>query len=394
MYIRVRYLVFCEVALKIITVTIMEFATKLLGGYISDLINIRQFKEDHSYCAQQLKLSKITERTIIEKLHSINPNIDLSNLVDEMKASKTKLKKHMYHEVFSSPEILGSRCILPIYGSICSKLQILNHVKSDLCQAKRTRMYVSPPSFTPRGNIIPGKTLLITVILYHPFRWMHGQVPDEAVKPHCKISIQFHESQTLEDVRKAFVCQNLDSEISGDVSDNPHKPLEFLGNNDLKHALFYINNNIYVDSQLDKITKEHTVTMKKWAQDNGHTFGDVLPLDTQLIDLEVRIGEPYIYQHLGRCEHLFIFNEICFAQPNSSLGFSSYPRIVSISKEKLKNCIYCNQGISDVAMICEDDRTPITVNHMCESCFLSYNYNNIGEKIASFKAYRSFKYRE
>jgi len=145
--------------------------------------------------------------------------------VNEMRASNTKLKKHMYHEVFDSPDILGSRLILPIYDSTNKDLRILDSVKSDLCQAKRTRMYVPPPSFTPIGNIIPGKTLLITVILYHPFHWLHGQVPDEAVKPHCKTSIQFHDGQTLADVKKAFVCQNIDSEISGDVSQNPHKPL-------------------------------------------------------------------------------------------------------------------------------------------------------------------------
>jgi len=203
----------------------MELRTNFLGGYVSGLINIRQFKEDNSYCAQQLKLSKITERTIIAKLHSINPNIDLSNLVDEMRASKTRLKKHMYHTVFDSPDTLGMRCILPIYDNFSKELRTLDPVKSDLCQAKRIRMYIPSPSFTPRGNIIPGKTLLITVTLYHPFHWMLGQVPDEAVKPHCKNSIQFHDSQTLEDVRKAFVCQNIDSEISGDVSHNPHKPL-------------------------------------------------------------------------------------------------------------------------------------------------------------------------
>jgi len=166
--------------------------------------------------------------------------------------------------------------------------------------------------------------------------------------------------------------------------------LEFLENIELKRPLFYINNNIYVESQPDKITKEHTAAMKKWANDNGYIFGNVLSLDTKLMDLEVRIGEPYVYQHSGRCEHLFVFNEIRFAQPNNSLGFSSYPRIISISKEKLKNCIFCNKSVSEIAMVSEE--APLNMDYMCEACFISFNYNDIGEKIDCFETYRAIEY--
>jgi len=360
---------------------------------MTDLINIRQFKEKNSYSVQKLKLSKIKERTIVAKLQSINPNIDLSHIEDEMKANQVKAQKDIYCDVYSSSDMTNARYLLPIYNEIDeSLLQVLEPAKIDLCQYKRGKMYTPLPKFTPRGYIIPGETLLITISIYYSFHWFRGQFPDEAVRPHCEVSIQLYDSQTLYDVRHAFRCSNVNTEISGDISDVPHKPFEFMGNDDLKCSLFYINNNIYIDSQ-DEIAKDQSETMKKWAQDNGYTFGDVLSMKTKLIDLEVRLGEPYVYQHLARCEHLLIFNEISFAQSNDSLGRRNYPRIVSAAKGKLKNCIFCNKDISTVAVVPEDDRLPLRVNHLCDQCFSTYCYDTIGEKIGLFKAYRCFKWK-
>lgn len=164
--------------------------------------------------------------------------------------------------------------------------------------------------------------------------------------------------------------------------------------NDLKQALFYINNNIYVDS-LEGSTMAHAETMKKWAKDHGRPIGQIFTMDTQLLDLEVRIGEPYVYQHLGRCEHLFIFNEISFAQSSDCLGQTNYPRLVNVAKEKIRNCIFCNKSMASIVMINDDIRTPVTVNHMCEPCFMSYNYDHVGDKITSnFKAYRALKWKK
>lgn len=162
---------------------------------------------------------------------------------------------------------------------------------------------------------------------------------------------------------------------------------------DLKQALFYINNNIYVDS-LHGTTITYAETIKEWAKSQGWSIRDIHTMDTELLDLEVRIGQPYVYQHLGRCEHLIIFNEISFAQPSDCLGRNNYPRIINTAKERLKNCLFCAKSIASIVMVNHNDRTPVTVNHMCEPCFLSYNYDNVGDKVADFKAYRTIKWKK
>lgn len=202
----------------------MDFSDKLFGAYISDPINLRRFKMENPHSFHQTKLSKITNRSIIAKVQSINPNLDLSNALDDIKLFEEKLKKYNFQNLFNSPDALNARCLLPIYDTVNNDLQVLKVVKSDLYQTKRIKMYAQPPLFTPRGYIVPGQSLLITVSLYYPFHWAKDQEPDEAVIPHFNEAIQFHDAQTLRDVKQAFRCENENSEISGDISENPNKP--------------------------------------------------------------------------------------------------------------------------------------------------------------------------
>ncbi|VVC24587.1 snRNA-activating protein complex, subunit 3 [Cinara cedri] len=372
----------------------MDISQEFLGGFISKPINIRRFKTENSYTIESVKLSKVNERTIMAKLNSINPNIDLSNLQNELKHCDVKLQKFNFQACFDSCDTLTARCLLPIYGRVTSDIRTPKGSKCDCYQTKRFRLYSKQPPFTPRGNIIPGQTILITVSLYHPFHWAKNQIPDETITPHFNESIQLYDTQTLKDLKQAFKCDNVDSEISGDMSVNPNKPLEFLANSDMKQGLFYINKNIYVDSLNDgSMSLSYAETMKKWAQSHGRSIDNILSLDTQLLDLEVCIGEPYIFLHLGRCEHLFIFNEINIAQSSDCLGKTNYPRIISTAKGKLKFCIFCNKYIASIVMLNNDDRTCVTVNHMCETCFSSYNYDILGDKVADFKAFRALKWK-
>ncbi|XP_050438827.1 snRNA-activating protein complex subunit 3-like [Adelges cooleyi] len=372
----------------------MECGNELSGGYFSESINIRRFKTENAYEMPPIKVSKVTERKIFAKIQSINPNADIASLREEIKLCEAKLEKLNFQDFFDSPDCLNAQCLLPIYDTDDGDLETLKKPKGDLYQTKRTRMYSPLPKFSPHGIIVPGQTVLISISVYYPFHWASDQNPDEAVIPRFNSVIQFHETQTLRDIKQAIKCENEDSEISGDISESTHKPFEYLNNSDLKHGLIYINNTLYVDSLYPGINRAHADTIKKWAEENGKPIEDVKSLETQLLDLEVCIGQPYIYQHLGRCEHLFIFNDISFAQTNDCLGKINYPRIVCTAKDRLKNCIYCNKCMASIVMISENKRTPLTVNHMCESCFLSYNYDSTGKKIGDFKAYRAMKCRK
>jgi len=221
----------------------MEFSDSLLGCYISKPINLRQFKTENAYKVDQVKMSKVSDRLVFEKLKSINPDIDLTDLPEELKKWDEELQKYNFQDVFDSPDVLCARYVFPIYGTTSSNLQTLDVMKSDFYQTKRTKLYTPLPSFTPRGNILPGETLLITISVYYPFNWTQNQVPDEAVIPHCQKSLQFYDTQTLHDLKHAFKCENEDSEISGDISKNPHKPLG-------KSKFLFLSNYRYIQRKL------------------------------------------------------------------------------------------------------------------------------------------------
>lgn len=109
--------------------------------------------------------------------------------------------------------------------SFSNDLRTYNNKNYKFNKTKKTKLYTSLPSFSPKGNILPGQTVLITISTYHPFYEKKNQISNEQDAPYCKNTIQFYDTQTLQDLKQVFRCKNEKSEISGDISNNIHKPL-------------------------------------------------------------------------------------------------------------------------------------------------------------------------
>lgn len=112
-----------------------------------------------------------------------------------------------------------------MYSSSSGDLHTLKNKNHNFHQIKKQKLYTTLPSVSSKGNILPGQTVLITISMYHPFHEKKNQIPNETNVPHCKNNIQFYDTQTLQDLKQAFKCKNEESEISGDISNNIHKPL-------------------------------------------------------------------------------------------------------------------------------------------------------------------------
>ena len=50
----------------------------------------------------------------------------------------------------------------------------------------------------------------------------------------------------------------------------------------------------------------------KWAENRQGMpqYQSALMEETQWLDMEVKMGEPYLYQHQGDCEHVFMVEDI------------------------------------------------------------------------------------
>ena len=68
--------------------------------------------------------------------------------------------------------------------------------------------------------------------------------------------------------------------------------------------MLYIGNTFYIDkSKPDNI--DYSAVIKKWGERHNIKFRDTLDMHQQTcLDLVARIGYPYVYQHLGGCEHI------------------------------------------------------------------------------------------
>jgi len=190
----------------------MASSTHAMGDSVSGLINIRKFKEQgNPNSVKEPELSKITERAVIENIQSINPMIELSFVLGKMNVTRQHIDRNFR---FTSMDMLDSPCVVPDNNSDGTKLDTPDEkMKKDLSQVK------------PSGNIVPSRALLITVIFDRPDDGLYTQGTKIGDRPHLKDSIQFHDGQTLADVRRALVCQNMNRQIGGDVGQNPHKSL-------------------------------------------------------------------------------------------------------------------------------------------------------------------------
>jgi len=203
----------------------MESSNSILGCYISKTINLRRFKTANAYKEKNKISNAEIDQKVFETLKSINPDIDLSTLADEVKMWDKELEKYNFQSIYDWPDLLCTSHVVPLYSSSSSDLQTIKNKNHEFNQTKRTKLYTSLPRFSPKGNILPGETLLITISTYHPFHEKKNQIPNETDIPRCKNTIQFYDTQTLQDLKQVFKCKNEESEISGDISNNIHKPL-------------------------------------------------------------------------------------------------------------------------------------------------------------------------
>lgn len=76
--------------------------------------------------------------------------------------------------------------------------------------------------------------------------------------------------------------------------------------------MFYFGNTFYCDMR-DPLAKDYGHVIETWAKQNPQIklgpFEHRLMEDCTIADLEIRLGFPYVFIHLGSCEHLITFLE-------------------------------------------------------------------------------------
>lgn len=231
-------------------------------------------------------------------------------------------------------------------------------------------------------DLTPGSELLVTIRLYAPFRHEVGK-PCHKVASGCQ-EISALGSTTLADLRDSFACA-ADNVICQDISSNPFQTSMPKAKDTYKSGMFYIEETFYDDMRCPS-NIEYSEEVLEWAKKRNMNLGHKAKMEyTNVIDLTVKLGYPYLYQHQGNCEHLFCFSDVRLLHQSDPLQSSKYPILKSLFKQNSRYCMLCGHYAAKWLTI-GNPRVPHDPCYFCQNCFLSYNYIN-KEKIGSFKAY-------
>lgn len=67
--------------------------------------------------------------------------------------------------------------------------------------------------------------------------------------------------------------------------------------------------------------------------------------ETRVVDLTLRLGQPYLYQHQGVCEHLLIFSDLRLLTPSDEQSVGEYPIRVFDNIHQVM-CCTCRESVA------------------------------------------------
>ncbi|XP_075232368.1 proximal sequence element A Pbp49 [Lycorma delicatula] len=241
-----------------------------------------------------------------------------------------------------------------------------------------------------KADIPLGKEFIVTIRVHFPF---HTSPDNYAHKKtlSCSQEIVLTAVDTLDKLRDVIICMEEFGDTSGDVSEMPDAPVKVRLKDVYKSGMFYIGNTFYVDKRYPE-NLDYSEVIRSWAAKRKITMNRVDVMEkTKISDLVVRFGYPYLYQHLGNCEHLFIFSDARLLHQNDIQTREQYPLYMSLSVKLAKFCTLCGSNVARwvVTNFEKLTRDPAFV---CTLCFKMYFY--IGKKKnGSFQAFRYYDRR-
>ncbi|XP_045101769.1 snRNA-activating protein complex subunit 3-like [Portunus trituberculatus] len=196
-------------------------------------------------------------------------------------------------------------------------------------------------------------------------------------------------SQKLTDLRDNINCIN-DLSVCKDMSASPQlRDLAHLRNaaSEFPSGFFYINGVFYSDMRNPK-AKDYSEAIKLWAQKKT----EIGPMttkkmeDTRVRDLEFRLGYPYVFVHLGNCEHIVVFVDARLKHKQDVQDPNRYPINWGQPIKLATKCSLCSLNLANW-IVKGDPRLPQENCLLCDRCLKTFCYDKYGKKVHSLKVY-------
>ncbi|XP_039298770.1 snRNA-activating protein complex subunit 3 [Nilaparvata lugens] len=247
------------------------------------------------------------------------------------------------------------------------------------------QIHPRPEYDAEESDLVSGEEFTVTCKVFQPFHYRRNPFRSNR-RPPFQSELEILGSNTLLDLRNAIYCAEDYLSTDGDVSENPKAEPSRETLKDLyPSSMFFINETFYVDFSQPC---DYSTVVKEWALSrNIKVNPDTKDMAaTRISDLTVELDYPYLFQHLGNCEHLIEFSggRILLAK-RDSLCSAHYPWSRKDYITKGKYCIICTIHIPTRKVIgCA--RLPRHNSYLCEECFQRYCYIR-NKKVGSFEAY-------
>lgn len=193
--------------------------------------------------------------------------------------------------------------------------------------------------------------------------------------------------QQLTSFRDKISCPS-DKVVIGEFSENPAAPREAFSKDIYKSGFFFIEN-IFYDDMRDDSAIRYSQEIMDWSQKPGRGIDVVyqqMAMETvRFIDLSIKMGKPYLYQHQGNCEHLFVFTDIKLVNPDDCHDIREYPLKVADPKKAILWCVVCQSEATWTSVGFK--HSPDYMSYYCDTCFHAFHYDVQGAKISEFEAY-------
>ncbi|KAL1460847.1 hypothetical protein WDU94_012787 [Cyamophila willieti] len=345
------------------------------GGESKKKLNIHDNTQESDFIEKKTAALKSDAAeslfTMFPKLET--PSIDIANL---QKCFMTNRKYQFQSECIKSVFRQSTMNRKKNYVILKSKMSMF--LKYDqFMTGKRTNMCPLVTPISSGSEISPYSETLLEVQLFNTLAPFEPWYP-----PACSQSFIVLGSQPLIELAKKIRCVNNATDVAGDVSENPDKPSSQTLKDVVTSSLFYFGNKFYIDGDTD-----YSTVIKEWGQRKKVDLGETYPMKTTLFrDLTIRLNYPYLYQHLGDCEHTITFTEARLIDNSDSLDRKSFPMARYLEDSMVQKCYICGHFYARW-VVQGTDRLVFEINTLCDPCFKKYNYVD-GKKVGQFQAYR------
>ncbi|XP_064474577.1 snRNA-activating protein complex subunit 3-like [Ornithodoros turicata] len=364
--------------------------------WITEKINIRDFKQNWIEVTKQddeqdegplqeaiTRLMNIPESVVQSLEEDCGPRtlccgeeiVDMTDIPDNVDLMTLRLQK----------QDLGKRAENEMY-----RTKISRGFRRNNCSTKVNFVTPNGKETFPDDERIELPELAVVVQVFKPLNMQTGVRKIRmgnclAYKIESEIAILG--CQTLTRLREKITCVS-DVAVPGDFSEDPDMAQVPKATDLYKSGFFFIGDTFYNDMS-DPLCRDYSQVICEWAQNPKRGVGPFKTArmeETTILDLELRLGYPYLYVHQGYCEHLIVFMDVRMMHAEDSKHILDYPMILkSFPFGKRVLCMMCRQATAKWVTY-GNERVTDNPFFFCEVCFRSYNYTASGKKIGEFRA--------